>query len=146
MPLFRFTADAGDWFKFPPEHENMEGHTGPWMAFTTRKENTEPTLPGNVHTRWHVKFSREGIETTMMSNDIMKYKCPEVIELDDLDPTEVEFMRSMGVKGLPEFGRAKRHAAKKPASPAEPEPKRQKNKKSTKPSSSSAGPTAWHAK
>ena len=60
MPLFRFTADAGDWFKFPPEHENMEGHTGPWMGTTTRRENTGPAQPGNVHIRWHVKFSREG--------------------------------------------------------------------------------------
>ena len=32
----------------------------------------------------------------MMTKDIMKYKCPEVIDLDDLDPMEVEFMRNMG--------------------------------------------------
>ena len=35
MPKFRFTAEAGEWFKFPPEFENMEDHTGPWMGFTT---------------------------------------------------------------------------------------------------------------
>ena len=95
MVKFKMPPAAGGLFKFPPEHENMEGHTGPWMAFTTRREKTDPKHQGNLDVRWHVKFSREGCEKTMMTRDIMKYKCPEVIELEDLDPTEVEFIYAM---------------------------------------------------
>ena len=122
MPKFRMPADAGEWFKFPPEFENMEGHTGPWMGLTVRRDKTDIKYRGEPELAWHVKFSRAGCETTMTTRQIEQYKCPEVIELDELDPMEVEFMRNMGVKDLPEFGRAKRHAAKKSALPEPPEP------------------------
>ena len=72
MVKFKLPPDAGEWFKFPPDWENKEGHTGPWMGVCVKKTKSGDNYMGQPELAWHVVFSRAGCERTIVTRVIEK--------------------------------------------------------------------------